>query len=95
MEELSGKLIARTAESVKREIKHLGEKAAKEAAIEQNEKLAQQIEKLDVHSADELNAAIIAIRKEMRSAADEMDYERATELRDRAKELEELRQALL
>ncbi len=85
-----------TPESVKREIQQLGEKAAKEAAaLSENDKLAAQIERLDVHSPDELNSAISALRKEMRVAADSMDYERASELRDKAKELEELRLVLL
>ncbi len=84
-----------TPQSIKREIMNVGEASVKEAAVNQNEKLAQQIEKLDVHSPGELNDAITAIRNEMRNAADSMDYERATELRDKAKELEELRLLLL
>ncbi len=67
----------------------------KEAPLSEGEKLAAQIEKLDIHSSDELAGAIIKLRTEMREAADTMDYERATELRDRAGELEELRLKLL
>jgi len=81
--------------STTRNIDQIGEKATKQAAVSQGEKLAEQIDRLDVHSPAELNDAISALRKEMREAADTMDYERATELRDRAKELEELRLLLL
>ena len=81
--------------SVKRSILRIGEQAAKEVSLTPGEKLAAQIDKLNLGSTDELNDAIKALREEMRSAADEMDYERATELRDRSRELEDLRLKLL
>ncbi len=84
-----------TATSVKRDIMQLGEKATTQTQTSAAEKLAAKISKLDVHSPDELNDAITALRKEMHGAADSMDYERASELRDKAKELEELRLLLL
>ncbi len=84
-----------TPTSVKRDILQLGEKAATQAETSASEQLAAKIAKLDVHSPGELNDAITALRKEMHGAADSMDYERASELRDKAKELEELRLLLL
>ena len=78
-----------------RGILHVGEQASKEAVPSEAEALAEQITRLDVHGFDELNEAITALRKEMRESADKMDYERATQLRDRAQELEALRLKLL
>jgi excinuclease ABC subunit B len=84
-----------TPRSVTRGILRVGEQAAKEAAVSPAEALAEAIERLDVHSMDELNEAIKALRQEMRAFAESMDYERATQLRDRAQELEALRLKLL
>ncbi len=84
-----------TPTSVKRGILSMGPESDKSIPLSAGEKLAEQIERLDVHSPDELSDAITALRKEMRDAAETMDYERASELRDRAKELEALRLQLL
>jgi excinuclease ABC subunit B len=84
-----------TPTSVKRGILRVGEQASKEVVPSKAEELAEQITRLDVHGFDELNEAITALRKEMRESADKMDYERATQLRDRAQELEALRLKLL
>ena len=84
-----------TPTTVSRGILLLGEQKQAPAAQTEGEKLAAKIEELDVHGMDELNQAIRALRKEMRESADKLDYERATELRNRAQELETLRLKLL
>lgn len=84
-----------TPKSVRRSILKVGEQASKETTPSKGEELAEQIARLDVHGIDELNEAILALRKEMRESADKLDYERATQLRDRAQELESLRLKLL
>ena len=38
---------------------------------------------------DELRAQVMALREEMRTAAEDLDFERAAEIRDRIKSLEE------
>ncbi len=43
-----------------------------------------------VHSPDEIRKAVSKLRKAMRKAADELDFELAAQLRDQAKSLEEL-----
>ena len=45
---------------------------------------------LQVQDKDELFAAVKKLRSEMRQAAQELEFERAAELRDRARELESL-----
>jgi excinuclease ABC subunit B len=45
---------------------------------------------VDIHNADELRSAIEKLRKEMRQAAKELDFERAADLRDKARELEQI-----
>ena len=47
-------------------------------------------EKIDISSPKDLRATITRLRKEMREAADAMEFERAAELRDKARELEQL-----
>jgi excinuclease ABC subunit B len=53
-------------------------------------KVAQSVDKIQIASPAELRIAISRLRKEMKKAADDLDFERAAELRDRARELEEL-----
>lgn len=84
-----------TPTSVTRAILQIGAQGKKTAGLSESERVAEQIARLDVHSPDELNDAIVSLRKEMHTAADDLDYERATELRDRARELEELRLRVL
>ncbi len=45
---------------------------------------------IEIHNADELRAAIIKVRKDMKKAAAELDYELAAELRDKARRLEQI-----
>ncbi len=52
------------------------------------------LEQFDIHEAGELRAAIAKLREEMRAAAADLNFERAAELRDRARELESLQLAL-
>ncbi|GAB4558131.1 MAG: excinuclease ABC subunit UvrB [Haliangiales bacterium] len=52
------------------------------------------LEQFDIHEASELRAAIAKLREEMRAAAADLNFERAAELRDRARELESLQLAL-
>ncbi|HUH00415.1 MAG TPA: excinuclease ABC subunit UvrB [Kofleriaceae bacterium] len=54
----------------------------------------ERIEAIGIDNPDELHAQIRKMRTEMRAAADNLDFERAAELRDRARELEELELAL-
>ncbi len=56
--------------------------------------LGEQIEAAGIESADDLRRRVQALRAEMRAAADGLDFERAAELRDQAKRLEELELAL-
>ncbi len=80
-----------TPTTVTRSMARIGEFGGKDSELAETDKLAEQLERLDVHSPDELREAIAALRAEMREAADKMDYERASELRDRARELEDIR----
>jgi len=52
--------------------------------------LAERAQALQVQDKDELFAAIKKLRSEMREAASNLEFEHAAELRDRARELEEL-----
>ena len=56
--------------------------------------LGERIEAAGIESTDDLRRRIQALRAEMRAAADDLDFERAAELRDQAKKLEELELAL-
>jgi excinuclease ABC subunit B len=57
-------------------------------------RLARDVDRMKISSPAELRAQISSLRKEMKDAADALEFERAAELRDRARELEEL-EALL
>ena len=46
--------------------------------------------KIEIKSPKDLRASVKRLRKEMREAADAMEFERAAELRDQARELEKL-----
>jgi excinuclease ABC subunit B len=52
--------------------------------------LAERAQALQVQDKDELFAAVKKLRTEMRQAAHDLEFEKAAELRDRARELEEL-----
>jgi excinuclease ABC subunit B len=54
------------------------------------EKLAAGIDKVEIRSAQQLREMIVRLRGEMKEAADDFEYERAAELRDQARELEDL-----
>jgi len=45
---------------------------------------------VQIHDADELRRAIMALRAEMKKAAEDLEFERAAELRDRARRLEQI-----
>jgi excinuclease ABC subunit B len=51
---------------------------------------AEELERFEISDAESLRTAIARLREEMRSAAAELDFERAATLRDRARELEAL-----
>jgi excinuclease ABC subunit B len=53
-------------------------------------KLAEKVSSLEIQDKDDLVATIRRLREEMREAAGALEFERAAELRDRARELEEL-----
>ncbi len=55
---------------------------------------AETIHKIDIHSQRELRANIDRLRREMREAAKDLAFERAAQLRDRARELEEIELSL-
>ncbi len=63
-------------------------------AAENATKAAEQLEELEVSSPEDLRKTIKKLRDQMRAAAADLDFERAAELRDRARELEELQLAL-
>ncbi|WP_428268456.1 excinuclease ABC subunit UvrB [Haliangium sp.] len=54
----------------------------------------EELERYDIHDPAALRDAIAKLRKEMKEAAAELDFERAAELRDRARELESLELAV-
>jgi len=56
--------------------------------------MAHRIEAAGIDSPDDLRRRIKSLRAEMRAAADVLDFERAAELRDQAKQLEDLELAL-
>ena len=43
----------------------------------------------DIHDADQLRSAITQLRAEMKKAADDLEFERAAELRDSIEEIKE------
>jgi excinuclease ABC subunit B len=53
-------------------------------------RLAEAAKRVEIDSPGELREMIRQVRTEMRAAAEALEFERAAELRDRAKELEEL-----
>ncbi len=53
-------------------------------------KLADKVDALAIHDRHEIIETARKLRAEMRQAATELDYERAAQLRDKARELEEL-----
>ncbi|HLU66979.1 MAG TPA: helicase-related protein, partial [Kofleriaceae bacterium] len=53
-------------------------------------KLAERATNLQIHDREDLLATIRKLRADMREAAAQLEFERAAELRDRARELEEL-----
>ena len=55
---------------------------------------ARKLDDLDISTPDDLRKTIEKLRAEMRAAAAELDYERAAQLRDRARELEEIELAV-
>ncbi len=57
-------------------------------------RIADRAAKAAVEDPDQLRAAIVDLRKQMREAATNLDFERAAMLRDRARELEDLELAL-
>ncbi|MEM9488974.1 MAG: helicase-related protein, partial [Myxococcota bacterium] len=61
---------------------------------EESTQITDQLEQLEVSTPEQLRAAIDKLRGEMRAAAAELDFERAAELRDRARELEALEMAV-
>ncbi len=84
-----------TPRSVQRAILRIGEQAsAPEADFRDHAKIGERIAKVEIESPDDLRKKIADIRAEMKRAADELDFERAAELRDQAKELESLDLAL-
>ncbi len=78
-----------TPKSVKRAILSMTGGVA-EADYTDHSPVAQKAEELDVRSPDEIRRLVSDLRKQMHAAAKELDFERAAELRDRAKELESL-----
>jgi excinuclease ABC subunit B len=56
--------------------------------------LTEKIEAAGIDSPDDLRRRINGLRAEMRAAADALDFERAAELRDKAKQLEDIELAL-
>ena len=52
--------------------------------------LGERVAKVEIDSPDQLLERIEELRQSMRSAADELDFERAAKLRDQARELEQL-----
>ncbi len=55
---------------------------------------AEELERNDIHDPNELRKAIAKVRKEMQAAAAALDFERAAQLRDRARDLEALELAV-
>jgi excinuclease ABC subunit B len=83
-----------TPRSVKRTIMNIQGGAVVEADYVDPTPSIERAQQLDVSDPHDLRRAIDDLRKQMHSAAKELDFERAAELRDRAKELEQLELAL-
>jgi excinuclease ABC subunit B len=77
-----------TPRSVKRAILRIGEQV--EADYADGRRAAERAKQIEVDSPEELRDLISRLRAEMKQAAAELEFERAAELRDRARELEEL-----
>ncbi len=56
--------------------------------------IIEHLEKANIHDQDDLRRAIADLRKEMKEAAAALEFERAAELRDRARQLESLQLAV-
>src|SRR5688572_11428413 len=67
--------------------------APPEGAID-SVRLAEKVKQVEITGPGELRAMIQSLRKEMKQAADNLEFERAADLRDRARELEELELAV-
>ena len=84
-----------TPRSVERAILRIGEQAhAPEADYRDQAALADRAAKIRIDSPADLRAKIDELRQEMKRAADDLDFERAADLRDQARELESLDLAL-
>ncbi len=78
-----------TPRSTTRSILRMSEDAASADYVDLGE-VGNRLAELEVTDPAELRAAIEKLRAEMRRAADDLDFERAAELRDRARDLEDL-----
>jgi excinuclease ABC subunit B len=82
-----------TPRSVSRRILDLGG-GGDDGSAGRLDRAMERVEAIGINNPDELSAQIRKMRKDMRLAADDLDFERAAELRDRSRELEELELAL-
>jgi len=83
-----------TPTSVKRKIRELSGKAVEGGAGRALSRAVEAAEAMDAKNPEELRTIVRKLRKEMKDAAENLEFERAAELRDKANELEQLHLAI-
>ena len=83
-----------TPETTRRALVEMPNYAVGEPKLSRASKALEAAQEININDADELRAAVAKLRKEMKKAADDLDFELAAELRDKAKALQEIELAL-